>query len=75
MVHSTTQYWWTDDHPANGDSPSHDSSLSWEPSADTDDSEALLGECEANATYDPAAELEGLLHELHARTAAKLEAK
>jgi hypothetical protein len=75
MVHSTTKYWWVDDYPSDGDSPFHDSSMTWEPSTDTDDSDAILAGCEAIATYDPAAEVEALLHELHPRTAEKLEGK
>lgn len=59
-VQEFTAYWWPDAFPSDGDSSFADADADWEPVAELNDDEALLEECVENATYDAAAELDGL---------------
>jgi len=59
-VHEFVNYWWPNSYPSQGDNPFTDAGHDWRPGADLNDDDALLQECVESATYDPAAELEGL---------------
>lgn len=72
-VHESTTYWWTDAYPANGDGPFWDASHEWESVADLSDGNALLDECLENATFDPRAELDTLVHNAPDRIATQLQ--
>lgn len=61
-VHEHTDYWWADAIPSQGDGTFGDASADWKPNADLDDDKALWSECRYSATYDPAAELESIIH-------------
>jgi hypothetical protein len=58
-VHEFVAYWWPKSYPSQGDKPFTDKSDYWPPAADLND-DALLEECVESATYDAAAELDGL---------------
>jgi len=70
-VHQTTDWWFSTDRPADGDSPVWDQILSWG-SFDDPDYDALLDECvEHNALYDPVATLDTLRHNVRDHSAVK----
>jgi len=70
-VHQTTDWWFSGDRYANGDSPVHDQILSWGDFEDPDHDE-LLDECvEHNALHDPKAALDMLRHNVRDHSAAE----